>query len=643
VLSLIKGLGPGGGEQLLVNLATAADRETFDHTVAYLLPWKDALVGQLEAAGIPTVCIDVGRTPGLAWARKLRALFARGDFDVVHVHSPMVAVFTRLVLRTMPRSQRPAVVVTEHNVAGAFGFATRMLDWATAPLDDARFAVSEEVRRSLPRHLQRTTETLFLGVPIDALRERLGERSRVRRALDVGANEVLVLTVANYRSQKGYRTLFDAVARVVRTPSRARFVAVGQGPLETEVHEWRDKAGLRDSFSLLGYRSDVPDLLAAADLLVVASSAEGLPVAVMEALAMGVPIVATAVGGIPELVRDGQEGLLVPSGDAAALAAAIARVVDDDELRARLGAAAFARADVVDIRRGAARHENVYRCLAAAPRSSNAAPRRLALRATKTLASMADRGRRAGPAIVILTYHRVGGRADIEVDLPLRAFEAQMAFLAEHTSVLDLDDALDRLADARVASKPQIVITFDDGTADFVDQALPVLERFRLPATLYVATEFVDTGRPFPNDGAPVSWAALRDARSTGLVEVGSHTHSHRLLDRIDRIEVEEELDRSIELIGSELASPPRHFAYPKGVLGSETAQQCVRARFRSAALAGTRPNLPRATDAFRLARSPIQVSDGMRWFEQKVHGGMWLEDSLRRASNRWRYVDAEA
>jgi peptidoglycan/xylan/chitin deacetylase (PgdA/CDA1 family) len=124
-------------------------------------------------------------------------------------------------------------------------------------------------------------------------------------------------------------------------------------------------------------------------------------------------------------------------------------------------------------------------------------------------------------------------------------------------------------------------------------------------------------------------------------VEVGSHTHSHRLLDRIPASDAEEELDRSIDLIGAKLGEPPRHFAYPKAVLGSEVAQRDVRARFRSAALAGTRPNTPGATDPFRLARSPIQVSDGMRWFERKVLGGMWMEDSLRRLSHSWRYARA--
>ena len=101
------------------------------------------------------------------------------------------------------------------------------------------------------------------------------------------------------------------------------------------------------------------------------------------------------------------------------------------------------------------------------------------------------------------------------------------------------------------------------------------------------------------------------------------------------------ELDRSIELIGEHVGRPPLDFAYPKAVPGSSTADQEVRRRFRSAALAGTRPNPFGATDPHRLARSPIQRSDGMHWFERKVGGGMAMEDGLRRVLNRWRYAGA--
>jgi len=263
----------------------------------------------------------------------------------------------------------------------------------------------------------------------------------------------------------------------------------------------------------------------------------------------------------------------------------------------------------------------------------------------KRVAAGYDRLRPPPPGLVVLIYHRVGGRAPLELDLPTATFAAQMAYLAEHTRVCSLADGIGALDDApRVpgGTRP-VAVTFDDGTADFVDEALPVLVAHRIPVTLYLATAFVEEQRPFPGDGHPLSWSALADARSTGLVTVGSHTHTHALFDRIDAAAAAAELDRSVGLIAERLGTAPEHFAYPKALPPRDPqVAGVVRARFASAALAGTRPNPYGRSDPWRLARSPVQRSDGMRWFAAKVAGGMRVEDDVRRALNRWRYRGAQ-
>jgi peptidoglycan/xylan/chitin deacetylase (PgdA/CDA1 family) len=262
--------------------------------------------------------------------------------------------------------------------------------------------------------------------------------------------------------------------------------------------------------------------------------------------------------------------------------------------------------------------------------------------AVKPAAAAADRWRRPSAGVVVLIYHRVGGGSGLELDLPVDQFAAQAEVLAASGRVTALDDALDLLAGSAPPNGANpVVLTFDDGTADFVDVALPILERHRLPVMLYAATAFIDEGRSFPGDARPVSWRGLADACATGLVEVGSHTHRHRLLDRLPPGEVADELDRSIGLIREHLGRPPLDFAYPKAVAGSAAAEREVRLRFRSAALAGTHANPFGATNAHRLARSPVQRSDGLRWFQRKVDGGMAAEDLLRGALNRWRYAGA--
>ena len=264
--------------------------------------------------------------------------------------------------------------------------------------------------------------------------------------------------------------------------------------------------------------------------------------------------------------------------------------------------------------------------------------REVARHAMKYTAASADMVRRPADGFVVLIYHRVGARTPVEVDLPRELFEEQIAYLAEHCDVVTLTEGVSRVT--RGYSAPMVAVTFDDGTADFADEALPVLVSHRVPATLYIATDFIDRGRSFPDDGVPLSWQALRDAFETGLVEVGSHTHTHALLDRLPVGEIDGELDRSVDLIGEHVGARAEHFAYPKAVPGSDAADAAVRTRFASAAIAGCRANRP-GVDAWQLARSPLQRSDGMRWFTHKVHGGMGFEETLRAALNRRRYADA--
>ena len=182
-----------------------------------------------------------------------------------------------------------------------------------------------------------------------------------------------------------------------------------------------------------------------------------------------------------------------------------------------------------------------------------------------------DRFRAPSPGIVVLLYHRVGGRSSSEVDLDAAVFAEQMAFLGDSTDVVRLERALEELTSPpdTARRRPAVVVTFDDGTDDFVDVAVPILLQQRIPVTLYLATAFVDEGRAFSGGGRPASWSGLTDACATGLVDIGSHTHRHRLLDRLPSVELADELDRSIELIGERLGRTAADFAYPKAVFGS--------------------------------------------------------------------------
>jgi peptidoglycan/xylan/chitin deacetylase (PgdA/CDA1 family) len=241
--------------------------------------------------------------------------------------------------------------------------------------------------------------------------------------------------------------------------------------------------------------------------------------------------------------------------------------------------------------------------------------------------------------MVVLAYHRVGGGGTTQMDLPLERFRDQMAQLADTERVISLDDAIAEYSAGRSASpQPCVVLTFDDGTADFAEHVVTVLDEFELPATVYVATEPVLTGERWPDGAAPISPTALTDVAAHPLVTVGCHTHSHLLLDREPPAVVASDLDRSIEVLAELTGERPNHFAYPKALAPSVANDELIRERFVSAAVAGTRPNRAGRTDPYRLARSPIQRSDTPRDVAHKFAGGMRLEDDVRRLVQRVTY-----
>lgn len=258
----------------------------------------------------------------------------------------------------------------------------------------------------------------------------------------------------------------------------------------------------------------------------------------------------------------------------------------------------------------------------------------------RNASELVDRVHTPPVGITVLIYHRVGGGSDSAVDLEPAVFDAQLAHLVEHLRVLSLDDAVAELAGGPPPDDDRhgVVVTVDDGTDDFVDVVVPILERHRVPATLYVATHYVESGEAFPWGAPPTSWRALGESLSSGLVTLGSHTHSHWLLDRLDPDETRADLDRSIELLGERVGVVPAHFAYPKAVAPSAANEVEVRRRFASAALATSRVNRCGRTDPHRLWRTPVQRSDDLDRFASKAGGGMRLDGEVRALAARWRY-----
>lgn len=363
VLLLIKGLGRGGAEQLLLSAMRHLDRSRFDCEVAYLRPDKATLVGELKREGLVVHCLHGARDPG--WLPRLRAMVVEGGFDLVHAHSPLPAIGARLVL---PR--RLPLVYTEHNVWESYRWATRAANLLTFARNDRVFAVSERVRASIryPGSLRMlpmpAVETLYHGYDPTAMAKPAAPHL-LREQLGLPNGVPVVGTIASFKRHKGHVHLLAAAALVKRVVPEVRFVLIGAGPLEDEIRHQASELGLGETLVLAGYRDDAAQAAGAFDVFALSSLYEGLSIALVEAMALGKPVVVTAVGGLPEVVEHGRQGLVVAAGDPRALADGIVTLLHDGALRERLGENGRRRAAVFDIRRAVRRIEEVYGEMAA--------------------------------------------------------------------------------------------------------------------------------------------------------------------------------------------------------------------------------------------------------------------------------------
>lgn len=354
VRHLIKGLGPGGAERLVVSQAVAQGATHYE--VAYLIPAKNHLVPLLAAADVETVCLNTSALVWPGWIWRLRRLLRSSPTDVLHVHSPAVAAIARVVVRTLPRRLRPAVVSTEHNRWPRHHGLTRLANRLTIRLDRATIAVSNDVKATIAGVPPERVQVIVHGIDMAAVRAA-ASREAVRAELGVDEGDVVVVCVANLRREKSLDVLVEAARLALGSEPRLRYFLVGQGPLAMELDGWIASAGIGERFTALGYREDAPRIMSGADIFTLSSAHEGLPVAIMEALTLGLPVVATAAGGIPAAA--GSAGVISPIADAAALAAGHLALSTADA-RAPLSAAALVEAERFSITRAVAEIDQVY-------------------------------------------------------------------------------------------------------------------------------------------------------------------------------------------------------------------------------------------------------------------------------------------
>ncbi len=359
VLHLIPDLTMGGAQMLMVNLLGAIDHSRWTPRVVSMFgPHHNHLEKRLDDAGVEVRSLGkrLGPDPRMLWRleREIRS-FAP---DVLHTHCYVLGYLAPLLATWRTPSVHTCHTLAQHET-GRLGRALYRLAFRTGTVP---IAISTQVAQSMNQvfGIQRMP-VILNGIPVHRFATPQTPPDAWRRREGFGEDDFLIAIVGRLSEEKNHPLLLDAFARVAHQMPRAQVVVVGDGAQRASIEALAETLSIRDRTHLLGQRDDIADVLHAADVLVLSSTFEGIPLTVQEAMATGTPVIATAVGGVPELVVHNQTGVLVPSEDSDALGRALLRMETEPAWRAELGvracSEATARFDIVGATRA---YERVY-------------------------------------------------------------------------------------------------------------------------------------------------------------------------------------------------------------------------------------------------------------------------------------------
>lgn len=342
IVHVVDSLELGGLERVVTDLAI--EQAAHGHrVVVFSIAGGGSFEADLDAAGVRVVVAGKRHTFDIGVLRALRGAAACCDADVIHTHNFVPNYYAALAL-IWPLRRRPVLVNTCHNMGSRL--ANRRLRWLyrLSLLRTARVAmVGMQVReRFVDRGIVSAERSAVVlnGIPTKRYASGPTARAAARAVLDVAPDAMLIGSVGRLVALKNHRLLLDLMPALAATCPAIQLAIVGDGPLRAELESIADTLGISDRVHFLGARNDVAQLLPAFDIFALPSLTEGLSIALLEACAAGLAIVATEVGGNPEIITDGHTGRLVPSDDRDATRAVMEDLIGDHGLRARLGTAA---------------------------------------------------------------------------------------------------------------------------------------------------------------------------------------------------------------------------------------------------------------------------------------------------------------
>lgn len=360
VVHILPMLGPGGAERMAVHVVRGLNPERFEASVVSI--WHRVgsdLEHLLDDSNTKVEYLGKGRGFDCRTFHRLHRILRHHRPDVVHTHLHVLPY----ALPSLLLLKRVSWLHTVHNLAEreieprARYFQRFALSSGIVPV-----AVSGEVALSL-KHIYGIQKCRVIpnGIPTEYYAHPHASRSNWRTKEGFQEDQVLFVCVARFAPQKNHAVLLKAFAQGPAANPNAHLVLIGEGILRKVLEEQARGLGIFGRVSFLGLRTDIPDVLGAMDVFVLSSDWEGNPLSVMEAMASGLPIISTAVGGVPDLLANGREGFLVPRGNAEGFSNRMKLLLLSPEMRRSLGIAAARRAhENFDVSRMVRAYEQLY-------------------------------------------------------------------------------------------------------------------------------------------------------------------------------------------------------------------------------------------------------------------------------------------
>ncbi|MFM7709820.1 MAG: glycosyltransferase [Ferruginibacter sp.] len=345
VLHLIKSLGRGGAEMLLQETLKLHNKDVFEFHYIYFLPWKNQMVDGLEQAGGTVVNFSASNNVTiLLQIPKIIRYIKKNNIELIHCHLPWAGFAGRIVYLLT----RKPVIYSEHNIQDRYHMLTRILNRLTFNWQKRVIAVSGDVEKSIQQHIRPTipVQSILNGVNTNAFRRNEAVRKQQRSALNVSDQDVLIITIAVFRFQKRLKEWIDLIRLVQADKPHVKACIVGDGLLKEDIMEHVRATGMEDKIIFAGLQTDVIPWLSAADIFMMTSAFEGLPIALLEAMSMECAIVTTNAGGIKEVIRNEQDGLVESVDNWKDLRHHLIRLIENPEQRIAFGLKARQR--VVD-------------------------------------------------------------------------------------------------------------------------------------------------------------------------------------------------------------------------------------------------------------------------------------------------------